>query len=73
MNLFLIAYAIEDGDTDWFYKASDKDWLQDDLEVRTLIADNYDIKLNEFDRWVDEYWVNKISEVDGYKVKLVKE
>ena len=73
MNLFLIVYSVEDGDTDWFLVTSEKEYLQYDDEVKKLVADSYEIELDEFDNWISDYWVNKISEVDGYKVNLVKE
>lgn len=72
MNLFLIVYE-RDGSCDWFFFTSEKDYLKEtDHEVRQLIADNYEIDLSEFDRYIGDCWVNKVDGADGYKVKLVK-
>lgn len=72
MNLFLIVYE-RDESCDWFFITSEKEYLQYEDEVKKLIANNYEIELEEFDAYISDYWVNRISEVDGYKVKLVKE
>jgi len=72
MNLFLIVYE-RDGSCDWLYKTSRKNALDDDDKIRKLIANHYDIDFNMFDSYIDDYYVTKISEVDGYKVKLVKD
>lgn len=72
MNLFLIVYE-RDESCDWFFVTFKKDYIQDDLKVKKLIAENYDIELNRFDDYINDYWVNRVSEVNGYKVNLVKE
>jgi len=71
MNLFLIVYE-RDGSCDWLYKISRKNALDDDDKIRKLIANHYDIDFNMFDSYIDDYYVSKISEVDDYKIKLVK-
>jgi len=72
MNLFLIVYE-RDESCDWFFTTSELEYLQEDKMVRKLIAKNYDIPLKDFDDYIDDYWTNKISEVDNYKIKLEKE
>lgn len=72
MNLFLIVYE-RDESCDWFFITSEKDYLQYDDEIRKLIAENYDIEVSDFDDYITDYWVNKVDEVDNYKVKLVKQ
>ena len=72
MKLYIIIYE-RDGGCDWFFHTSEKKLSEYDTEVRQLIADHYDIGLNMLDDAITDYWVNVIDEVDGYKVKLVKE
>ena len=72
MNLFLIVYE-RDESCDWFFTTSKSEYLQEDKIVRKLIAKNYDIPIKNFDDYIDDYYVNKVSGQDGYKIKLVKE
>jgi len=72
MNLFLIVYE-RDVSCDWLFVTSDKDYMQYDDEIRQHIAEHYSIDVTDLDKYIDNYWVNKVSGADGYKVKLVKE
>lgn len=73
MNLFLVVYEADES-CDWFFVTSKKDYLKEtDKEVKKLIADNYGIELSEFNLYISDYWVNKVDNVDGYNVNLIKE
>lgn len=72
MKLYIIIYE-RDGGCDWFFHTSEKNLNEYDKEVRALIAEHYDIDVEMLEDCITDYWVNVIDEVDGYKVKLVKE
>lgn len=72
MNLYVIIYE-RDGSCDWLFHTSEKKLNEYDTEVKQLIAEHYDIDLEIFNDCITDYWVNIIDEIDGYKVKLVKE
>ena len=70
MYLFVIVYERDDG-CDWLFKTSQKEYLNDST-VKKLIARHYNISIDMFDECVDDYYISKIEQVDGYNIKLDK-
>lgn len=69
MNLYLTVFERIDADPDWFTWTSENE-PTDNQELKKI---KQHLKENEDESEIGDYWTNRISEVDGYKIKLVKE
>ena len=69
MNLYLTVYERDDTSPDWFLWTS-KDYPTGDQELKKI---KKHLKENDDESNVLDYWTNKITMVDGYKIKLEKE
>ncbi len=69
MNLYLTVFERDDTSPDWFVWTS-KEYPTDDQELKKI---KEHLKENDDGSEVGDYWTNKITMVDGYKVKLEKD
>jgi hypothetical protein len=81
MRLFLTVVQLDethDYEPEWVIHANEQ--YPNDLEVKKVIKEHLSADLDPdfadeidvFDN-VEDYWTNEITDVKGYKVKLVKE
>ena len=78
MNLYLFVYELNDidGECDWFFRVLDVPYVSTSDEEK-YIAENM-IGMDQAETKAEaigmlkNFWSNKVTEQDGYKIKLIK-